>query len=109
MTTNYVHFLYFEPITVSPTVSGISAGSLHVTNIRAPGGQGIFNDRARFRSGDEVFINHIVRHIDDDMETFGNPEVMWLKNGYPVGVTPSNVFGEVSQPCSYLRSEIPSD
>ena len=77
-------------------MSSVTSGSLRIADIRAPGGQGIIEDRAQFQSGDTVSVMHTLRHVDDDNETFTNPAVMWLKNGIPVGVTPSNVFGEVS-------------
>ena len=56
-------------------------------------GDGIPDNRTGYQTGNMVTLSFEIGRVGDNSTPYSTPSVMWLKNGTPVRVTPTNTPG----------------
>ena len=66
-------------------------GSLqHIATLPPSGKVSSFPYRIAYRNGEMVTLGQVVSRVGDNVMTFTTPEVVWLRNGIPLNIIPTN-------------------
>ena len=64
----------------------------------------IFQNRVGYEVGNRASIQYSIGHVGDDEVNFVAPNVLWLRDGVPVSVMPTNIvnyYGRIKTTLSF--------
>ena len=87
-------------LVVQPSVSGV---------LRIVSGTTFFANRTATNNGDNVTLTYKAGHFGDDTNNYNTPSGVWLKDGAPAKITPTNTVvgsnGQLSSTLSFTFQE----